>query len=110
MGEENKEIYVATNFLERMITITYQIANDIYNSLEMGASGIVLAAETAIGVNPEKCVNFIKSLYAIHKKIIKKLLISILFNILFIDSLIDILSVLIVIFEYKDFSYFIFDL
>ena len=43
-------------------------ANDIYNSLEMGASGIVLAAETAIGANPEKCVNFIKSLYEIHKK------------------------------------------
>ena len=43
----------------------------------MGASGIVLAAETAIGANPEKCVNFIKSLYEIHKKNNKKkLLIS----------------------------------
>ena len=78
--KENKEIYIATNFLESMIknsSPTRSEANDIYNSLEMGASGIVLAAETAIGVNPEKCVNFIKSLYAIHKKNNKKeLLIS----------------------------------
>ena len=52
-------------------------ANDIYNSLEMGASGLVLAAETAIGLNPKKCVNFIRKLYSIYKKNHKKkLLIS----------------------------------
>ena len=35
-------------------------ANDIFNSLEMGASGLVLAAETAIGKYPEDTVNFLK--------------------------------------------------
>ena len=28
-------------------------ANDIYNALEMGADGLVLAAETAIGKHPK---------------------------------------------------------
>ena len=35
-------------------------ANDIFNSLEMGAPGLVLAAETAIGKYPEDTVNFLK--------------------------------------------------
>ena len=37
-------------------------ANDIYNSLEMGADGIVLAAETAIGKFPEKSVIFLRNM------------------------------------------------
>ena len=37
-------------------------ANDIYNSLEMGASALVLAAETAIGKYPISCVNFLLSI------------------------------------------------
>ena len=43
-------------------------ANDIYNSLEMGAKGLVLAAETAIGKYPEKTVNFLKKIINSFKK------------------------------------------
>ena len=35
-------------------------SNDIYSSLEMGANGLVLAAETAIGKYPNECVQFLK--------------------------------------------------
>tara|TARA_Y100000389_G_C17450446_1_gene514406 strand:+ start:29 stop:1009 length:981 start_codon:yes stop_codon:yes gene_type:complete len=68
---KNKEVYVATNFLESMINNnepTRAEANDIYNSLEMGSAGLVLAAETAIGKYPEECVTFIKKIYHIFKK------------------------------------------
>mgnify|MGYP006100056731 CR=1 FL=1 len=34
--------------------------NDIYSSLESGAKGLVLAAETTIGDYLKICVNFIK--------------------------------------------------
>ena len=64
---KNKNVYVATNFLESMIIKsepTRAEVNDIYNSLEMGASGLVLAAETAIGKNPHKCVLFINKIYS----------------------------------------------
>ncbi len=66
-----KEVFIATNLLESMITKPYPTraeANDIYNSLEIGASGLVLAAETAIGNFPEKCVIFLKSLIRQYKK------------------------------------------
>jgi len=59
------KIYIATNYLESMIDKPYPTraeANDIYNSLEMGANGIVLAAETAIGKFPEESVNFLRSM------------------------------------------------
>ena len=49
-------------------------ANDIYSSLEMGASGLVLAAETAIGKYPQEAVKFLKSMiytYLNEKKHIK---------------------------------------
>ena len=36
-------------------------ANDIYSSIEMGADGLVLAAETAIGKYPIECVEFVKN-------------------------------------------------
>ena len=42
-------------------------ANDIYNSLEMGAKGLVLAAETAIGNYPEKAVMFLKKMIKVFK-------------------------------------------
>ena len=48
-----------------MITKPYPTraeANDIYNSIEMGASGLVLAAETAIGKYPIECVEFLKKI------------------------------------------------
>lgn len=66
--KKNKNIFIATNFLESMIINSYPTraeANDIYNSIEMGAAGIVLAAETAIGHYPKECVSFVN-------KIIKK--------------------------------------
>ena len=63
--KRSSEIFIATNLLESMITKPYPTraeANDIYNSLEMGASGLVLAAETAIGNYPENCVRFLKKM------------------------------------------------
>ena len=37
-------------------------ANDVYNTLESGAAGLVLAAETAIGKYPKECVIFLKKI------------------------------------------------
>jgi len=57
-----KECYIATNLLESMLNNFYPTraeSNDIYSCLELGAKGLVLAAETAIGKYPEECVNFI---------------------------------------------------
>ena len=62
---KNKKIYVATNLLDSMLVDGYPNrgeANDIYNSLEMGASGLVLAAETAISKYPENAVRFLKKM------------------------------------------------
>ena len=64
----NKKIYVATNFLESMIRNKYPNigeANDIYDTLESGAAGLVLAAETAIGKYPKECVIFLKKIIKI---------------------------------------------
>ena len=40
-------------------------ANDIYSSIEMGASGLVLAAETAIGKHPINSVKFLRKIIRI---------------------------------------------
>ena len=40
-------------------------ANDIYSILEMGAHGLVLAAETAVGKYPKECVIFLKKMVKI---------------------------------------------
>ena len=59
-----KDCYVATNILESMIfkrTPTRAESNDIYSTIENGANGLVLAAETAIGNYPIKCVDFLNS-------------------------------------------------
>ena len=67
----NKNIYVATNFLETMIsniTPTRGEVNDIYNTLELGAKGLVLAAETAIGRYPIECVLTLKKIIKIFSK------------------------------------------
>ena len=61
----NKKIFVATNLLESMLENSYPNrgeANDIYNSLEMGAAGLVLAAETAIGKHPRDTVRFLQKM------------------------------------------------
>lgn len=63
--KSNTNISVATNFLESMIKKPYPTraeVNDIFNSLEMGANGLVLAAETAIGKYPIDCVIFLKKM------------------------------------------------
>ena len=66
----NKKVYIATNFLESMIFKNFPTraeVNDIYNAIELGSAGIVLAAETAIGKYPIECVNLIKKLFRIFK-------------------------------------------
>ena len=61
----NKPCYVATNVFESLITgdlPTRAELNDVVGTLEMGAAGIVLAAETAIGKKPVLSVEIIKEL------------------------------------------------
>jgi pyruvate kinase len=51
----NRRVYVATNLLESMVastTPTVAVANYIANTLLDGVHGLVLAAETAVGVDP----------------------------------------------------------
>jgi len=58
-------VYVATNLLESMISTalpTRAEVNDVASTLLMGADGLVLAAETAIGKYPVECVNMVNSL------------------------------------------------
>jgi pyruvate kinase len=64
-SHKNKKVFIATNLLESMIENNYPTraeANDIYSCIEMGADGLVLAAETAIGKNPIQCIKFIKEM------------------------------------------------
>jgi pyruvate kinase len=59
----NRPVFVATNLLESMVTgrrPTVAEVNDISNTLLDGANGLVLAAETAIGVDPLATVDVIK--------------------------------------------------
>ncbi len=58
----NIKVYVATNLLESMITSanpTRAEVNDIFNTLIDGADGLVLAAETAIGLHPVRCATMV---------------------------------------------------
>lgn len=67
---KNKKIYVATNLLESMVENNYPNrgeANDIYNSLEMGAGGLVLASETAIGKYPKESVLFLQKMIKVYQ-------------------------------------------
>ena len=68
---KKKKIFVATNFLESMITNdspNRAEINDCYNTLLDGASGLVLAAETAIGKYPVKSALIIRRIYENFKK------------------------------------------
>mgnify|MGYP006084613049 CR=1 FL=1 len=59
---QDTPVYVATNLLESMIkssSPTRAEANDVASTLLMGASGLVLAAETAIGKFPVESVDMI---------------------------------------------------
>jgi pyruvate kinase len=58
-------VYIATNLLESMINSsmpTRAEANDVASTLLMGASGLVLAAETAIGNYPVESVRVINDI------------------------------------------------
>ena len=58
----SRPCYVATNLLESMVTAispTRAEVNDIFNTLQDGADGLVLAAETAIGAYPIECASMI---------------------------------------------------
>ena len=58
----NRRVYVATNLLESMVTGTTPTlaeANDIANTLLDGVHGLVLAAETAVGMNPIGSVDIV---------------------------------------------------
>ena len=62
---KSKKMYVATNLLESMLENSYPTrgeSNDIYNSLEMGANGLVLAAETATGKHPRGTIQFLQKM------------------------------------------------
>ena len=66
-----KKIFVATNLLESMLENNYPTrgeANDIFSSLEMGASGLVLAAETAVGKYPQDTVKFLQKMITVFKR------------------------------------------
>ena len=72
LGKKNSTpVYVATNLLETMIhnsEPTRAESNDIFSTLKQGASGLVLAAETAIGSNPISCVLFLKKCLNVFSK------------------------------------------
>jgi pyruvate kinase len=57
-------VYVATNLLETMILAknpSRAEVNDVASTVMMGADGLVLAAETAIGLHPVDSVKMVKS-------------------------------------------------
>jgi pyruvate kinase len=59
----DKKVFVATNLLESMVKSKFPTraeVNDIVSTQIMGANGLVLAAETAIGQNPVECVEMIR--------------------------------------------------
>lgn len=73
IGKSKKvPVYVATNLLETMIREnqpTRAESHDIFSTLKQGASGLVLAAETAIGINPVGCVKFLKKSIRVYRKL-----------------------------------------
>ncbi len=69
------KIAVATNFLESMIEKPFPTraeVNDIYNSIEMGTSSLVLAGETAIGKYPKECIDYLLKIIKIYHKDLRK--------------------------------------
>ena len=71
-------VYVATNLMENMILNskpTRAEVNDIQSTLNNGAKGLVLAAETAIGKYPIECVRMMSRI--IHEKVIIKIILKI---------------------------------
>ena len=76
--KNNTPVYVATNLLETMIKNaqpTRAESNDIFTTLENGAAGLVLAAESAIGKYPVLSAIFLKNcinVFINKKKVTKK--------------------------------------
>lgn len=63
-----KPVYVATNLLESMIKSqvpTRAEVNDVVSTILMGADGLVLAAETAIGEYPVYAVEMIRNIISL---------------------------------------------
>jgi pyruvate kinase len=59
----NRPVFVATNLLESMVTNrvpTIAESNDIANTLLDGVHGLVLAAETAVGIDPVGSVDMVQ--------------------------------------------------
>ena len=62
-SQKTTPVYIATNILDSMMTSSLPSRaeiSDIYNQLCLGAHGLVLAAETAIGSNPVQSVAVLK--------------------------------------------------
>ena len=67
----NRPVFVATNLLESMVTSrrpTVAEANDIANTCLDGVHGLVLAAETAIGVDPVGTVDMVLRVVAVFER------------------------------------------
>ena len=68
--KNNFETYIATNLLETMVKEnqpTRAESQDIHTAILQGAKGLVLAAETAIGIDPINCVKFLKKCISVLK-------------------------------------------
>tara|TARA_Y100000739_G_scaffold229782_1_gene246171 strand:+ start:2616 stop:3680 length:1065 start_codon:yes stop_codon:yes gene_type:complete len=66
-----KDIYIATNILDSMMTSKVPSRaeiSDIYNLLSMGAKGLVLAAEVAIGRHPVESVALVKYIMKLYEQ------------------------------------------
>ncbi len=64
-------VYVATNLLESMVKVSHPNraeTNDVVSTLQMGANGLVLAAETAIGKFPLEAVKMVRRLINQYEK------------------------------------------
>jgi pyruvate kinase len=64
-NQAKKPVYVATNLLDTMMVNrkpSRAEVNDIVNTILDGATGLVLAAETAIGQHPVETINFVRGL------------------------------------------------
>jgi pyruvate kinase len=63
--DQGVPVYVATNLMESMVTAptpTRAEVNDVFNTLEDGADGLVLAAETAVGAYPVAATSMVRSI------------------------------------------------
>jgi len=72
-NKKDKKVYIATNLLESMVSKPYPTRaeiNDIYNCLELGADGLVLAAETAVGKWPLECIKIMSDVIKNYSKAI----------------------------------------